>query len=125
MPKASCSRFWRAADAAGINPFVEIAAGRSYFRYEDAGAFVYGRRRTRKKADGREAYTMLPREQWILLPGVHPGYISWEQYAGPLKQAVGTLRPSPGLPSGEEFLVFRRAGRVPYMSRLSKPEIPG
>ena len=55
--------------------------GRSYFRYyEDAGAFVYGRRRTRKKADGREAYTMLPREQWILLPGVHPGYISWEQY---------------------------------------------
>src|SRR5262249_4895803 len=21
-----------------------------------------------------------PRDQWILLPGTHPGYISWEQY---------------------------------------------
>jgi DNA invertase Pin-like site-specific DNA recombinase len=45
-----------------------------------AGAFVYGRRRTRKKADGKEAYRMLPREEWILLPDLHPGYISWERY---------------------------------------------
>ncbi len=45
-----------------------------------AGAFVYGRRRTRKKADGRSAYRMLPRDEWILLPDLHPGYISWERY---------------------------------------------
>lgn len=45
-----------------------------------AGAFVYGRKRTRKKADGGESHLLLPREQWILLPGVHNGYISWEEY---------------------------------------------
>ena len=46
-----------------------------------AGAFVYGRHHTRKTADGRESVELLPREQWhALLPGVHPGYISWEEY---------------------------------------------
>ena len=45
-----------------------------------AGAFVYGRHRTRMKPDGSATYTKLPREQWMLLKDVHPGYISWEQY---------------------------------------------
>ena len=45
-----------------------------------AGAFVYGRTRIRKQADGGEACCRLPQEQWILLPGRHPGYISWEEY---------------------------------------------
>jgi len=45
-----------------------------------AGAFVYGRKRVRKKADGSETCLTRPRDQWILLPGTHPGYISWEQY---------------------------------------------
>lgn len=45
-----------------------------------AGAFVYGCRRTRKKADGGTACRMRPREEWILLPDRHPGYISWERY---------------------------------------------
>ena len=45
-----------------------------------AGAFVYGRTRTRKKADGGDTFQKRPRDQWILLQGVHPGYISWEQY---------------------------------------------
>jgi len=45
-----------------------------------AGAFVYGRTRTRKKADGGDAFLKCSREQWILLPGMHAGYISWEQY---------------------------------------------
>ena len=45
-----------------------------------AGAFVYGRNRTRTKADGSTSYTKLPREQWILFKDVHPGYISWGQY---------------------------------------------
>jgi DNA invertase Pin-like site-specific DNA recombinase len=45
-----------------------------------AGAFVYGRNRTRTKADGSTSYTKLPREQWILFKDVHAGYISWEQY---------------------------------------------
>jgi len=45
-----------------------------------AGAFVYGRKRTRLRPDGRTTYTNLPREQWILFKDVHPGYISWGQY---------------------------------------------
>ena len=45
-----------------------------------AGAFVYGRNRTRARPDGRTSYTKLPREQWVLFQDVHPGYISWEQY---------------------------------------------
>lgn len=45
-----------------------------------AGAFVYGRTRTRKKPDGGDAFLKRPRDQWILLPGIHPGYISWEEY---------------------------------------------
>jgi DNA invertase Pin-like site-specific DNA recombinase len=45
-----------------------------------AGAFVFGRNRTRSKADGSTTYTKLPREQWTLLKDVHPGYLSWGQY---------------------------------------------
>jgi DNA invertase Pin-like site-specific DNA recombinase len=45
-----------------------------------AGAFVYGRTRTRKQADGRDTILKCAREQWILVPGMHAGYISWEQY---------------------------------------------
>jgi DNA invertase Pin-like site-specific DNA recombinase len=45
-----------------------------------AGAFAYARTRTRKKADGGETFRKLPPDQWILVPGMHPGYISWEQY---------------------------------------------
>ena len=45
-----------------------------------AGAFVYGRSRSRPKVDGSVALTKLPREQWMLVKDAHPGYISWVQY---------------------------------------------
>ena len=45
-----------------------------------AGAFVFGRNRMRRKADGSITCTKLPMERWTLLKDVHPGYISWEQY---------------------------------------------
>lgn len=45
-----------------------------------AGAFVFGRTQTRRKPDGGDAFRKQPREQWILLPNMHAGYISWEQY---------------------------------------------
>ena len=46
-----------------------------------AGAFAYGRRRERVGANGKKTFQILPREQWIaLIPDVHPGYISWQQY---------------------------------------------
>jgi len=63
-----------------------------------AGAFVYGRTRTRKTADGGEEFRKRPRDQWILLPGIHEGYISWEQYEANQRrlhenaQAVGADR---------------------------------
>jgi len=45
-----------------------------------AGAFVYGRTRTRKTLDGMHQMK-LPQQEWhTLLPGAHPGYISWEEY---------------------------------------------
>ncbi len=64
-----------------------------------AGAFVYGRSRTRKTADGKQVVKRLPPDQWsTFLPGVHPGYISWEEYEQIQKrlrenaQAVGADR---------------------------------
>jgi DNA invertase Pin-like site-specific DNA recombinase len=64
-----------------------------------AGAFVYGRSHTRKTVDGKLTVKRLPRDQWrTFLPGVHVGYISWEQYEQNQKrlqenaQAVGADR---------------------------------
>jgi Recombinase zinc beta ribbon domain/Recombinase/MerR HTH family regulatory protein len=45
-----------------------------------AGAFVYGRHRTRKTPDGRTRTVPQPREQWTLIPDSHPGYLSFEQF---------------------------------------------
>jgi len=45
-----------------------------------AGAFVHGRTRVRKKADGSKECLKRARDQWILVPGMHPGYVSWEQF---------------------------------------------
>jgi DNA invertase Pin-like site-specific DNA recombinase len=50
-----------------------------------AGAYVYGRRRSRQVVhpDGsvRSSVTELPRDQWeVLIPGHHAGYITFEEY---------------------------------------------
>src|SRR5712691_3920209 len=50
-----------------------------------AGAYVYGRRRTRQvvRPDGsvHSSVSELPRGQWeVLIPGHHEGYITWEDY---------------------------------------------
>jgi DNA invertase Pin-like site-specific DNA recombinase len=47
-----------------------------------AGAFVHGRSRIIKNAEGKSKQRKLPRqEDWqILIPDVHEGYISWEQF---------------------------------------------
>jgi DNA invertase Pin-like site-specific DNA recombinase len=50
-----------------------------------AGAFCFGQTRTHKRPGERSEIEVLPREEWIaLLPGAHPGYISWEQFEGNL-----------------------------------------
>jgi DNA invertase Pin-like site-specific DNA recombinase len=46
-----------------------------------AGAFVYGRTHTRKTVDGGARIRNVPRDQWdTLIPGVHMGYLSWDEY---------------------------------------------
>jgi hypothetical protein len=61
-----------------------------------AGAFVYGRSRTRKSVDGECKVQPLPREEWhTFLPESHPAYISWEEHERNLRrlresaQAIG------------------------------------
>jgi DNA invertase Pin-like site-specific DNA recombinase len=46
-----------------------------------AGAYFYGRRRQVTDAEGNHHTVVKPREEWTtLIPGAHPGYISWEQF---------------------------------------------
>jgi DNA invertase Pin-like site-specific DNA recombinase len=64
-----------------------------------AGAFAYGQHRTRKTPEGRSITRQLPRDQWpVLIPDVHTGYITFEQYERNLRTlrlnatALGTDR---------------------------------
>ena len=46
-----------------------------------AGAFTYGKTRTRRQADGSVRYQAMPMEQWeVCIPDHHPGFIGWEEY---------------------------------------------
>ncbi len=46
-----------------------------------AGAFVYGRVRTRLLPDGKHSTIKVPQSDWqFVIPGIHAGYISWEQF---------------------------------------------
>jgi len=52
-----------------------------------AGAFCFGRTRTRKRPGDALEVERLPREEWTaLLPGAHPGYVSWEQFEANLER---------------------------------------
>jgi ferredoxin len=60
-----------------------------------AGAFVYGRTRSRKKIDGagRSSSVRQPREQWhTLLLNAHPGYLSREDYEDNLRRLRGNAQ---------------------------------
>lgn len=46
-----------------------------------AGAFVYGRVRTRLLPDGKHSTIKVPRSDWqFVIPDINAGYISWEQF---------------------------------------------
>ena len=46
-----------------------------------AGAFFFGRTRTRTWPDGEKRTQRLPVEEWlVLIPNLHVGYITWEEY---------------------------------------------
>ena len=52
-----------------------------------AGAYYYGRQRSRKNVDGSTTYFQVPRNEWlVLIKDVHPGYITWEQYEENLRR---------------------------------------
>ena len=52
-----------------------------------AGAFVYGRRRSRKTADGREHVAWRSQDEWLVLSrDAHEGYITWEEYQENVRQ---------------------------------------
>jgi len=102
-----------------------------------AGAFVYGRRRTRKTGDGKLTFEAVPREQWTaLIRDAHPGYISWDRfetnqrqlagnaYAHGAERAAGPAREGPALLQG--LVVCGRCGRrmsVRYHQRRGQ-EVP-
>lgn len=51
-----------------------------------AGAFVFGRTKTRKRADGSLHVQSKPLDQWdTVIPDAHPGYITWHEYNDNLK----------------------------------------
>jgi DNA invertase Pin-like site-specific DNA recombinase len=46
-----------------------------------AGAYYYGRQRSRKQIDGSTSQRKVPQEEWIaLIADSHPGYITWDEY---------------------------------------------
>jgi len=52
-----------------------------------AGAYYYGRQRSRKNVDGSTTYFQVPRDQWlVLIKDEHPGYITWQQYEENLRR---------------------------------------
>ncbi len=87
-----------------------------------AGAFVYGRRRERITPAGKRTLETVPRDQWIaLIPGAHPGYVTWEQFEANQRllaanaQAHGTERTAGPAREGpallQRFVVCGRCGR--------------
>jgi len=60
----------------GVNRAVQVLHNPRF-----AGAFAYGRLRSRTGPDGKVKTTAVPRDQWIaLVRDAHPGYITWEQF---------------------------------------------
>lgn len=71
----------RSGPAKGDVIWVELDHSRALWLLHNpryAGAFFFGRTRQRKHG---QRFQRLPREEWIaLIPGAHPGYISWDEF---------------------------------------------
>ncbi len=58
-----------------------------------AGAFVYGRTRTRHRPDGSTTVATMPRSQWqFVMPGIHHGYIDWDRFEANQRQLADNAR---------------------------------
>jgi DNA invertase Pin-like site-specific DNA recombinase len=103
-----------------------------------AGAYAYGRRRQATDAEGRTRTAVEPAERWrTLIPGAHPGYISFETYernqatlaansaARGSERRSGPAREGPALLQG--LVVCGRCGKrmtVGYHSRRDGSLVP-
>jgi DNA invertase Pin-like site-specific DNA recombinase len=77
----------RVGDACVFRPLTASTAMRMLNNPRYAGAYVYGRRRYRRAADGKKKIQR-KREygDWLAcIPNAHPGYISWERFQDNLK----------------------------------------
>ena len=58
-----------------------------------AGAFVYGRTRTRRRPDGGTNVIKVPRAEWqFVMPGTHQGYINWECFEANQRRLTDNAR---------------------------------
>ena len=100
-----------------------------------AGAYVYGRRRYRRMADGKKDIRKREFGDWLAcIPNAHPGYISWERYEQNLKLLAANGRtyalarsspPREGAALLQGRAVCGRCGRhfrVTYRSSRGKQE---
>src|SRR5207245_1755757 len=88
---------WAAASYPAVHDFLSNPAY--------AGAFVFGRTRTEKRVDAAgkviARVRLLPREQWaVLIPGHHPGFITWEAYEANTARLRANWRPPRGQGGG-------------------------
>jgi DNA invertase Pin-like site-specific DNA recombinase len=93
---------WRRASYAAIHL---ILTNPAY-----AGAFAFGRRKPAARIPGEgAARSRLPGDEWqVLIPGVYPAYITWEQYLANrarLQQNQGQFANRPGVPRQGEALL--------------------
>jgi DNA invertase Pin-like site-specific DNA recombinase len=100
-----------------------------------AGAYAFGRTRTRHTPEGRVSYKRLPADQWrALIKDAHPAYITWEQYEENLQrlrsnaQAYGADRKQSPAREGcallQGLILCGRCGRrmtVRYHQRQGRP----
>jgi hypothetical protein len=77
----------RLSDVTVFRPLTASTAMRVLHNPRYAGAYVYGRRRYRRTADGKKQIQRKRQsDEWLAcLPNAHPGYISWERFQENLK----------------------------------------
>jgi len=64
-----------------FRPLTASTAMRTLHNPRYAGAYAYGRRHYRRTAEGKTILQRRARGEWLAcIPGVHPGYITWEQH---------------------------------------------
>ena len=85
----------RNGDTTVFRPLTASAAMRTLNNPRYAGAYVYGRRRYRRAADGKKTIQRKREsDEWLAcIPNAHPGYISWERFQENLKILETNGRP--------------------------------